>query len=782
MEVLLTQPDGTTIPAVSWGDESRNGYETTDGYTVVQTPEDTWVYASGRTKNGKLKASAVKAERKAPSGTPKRLRPASAPSPEIPASPPGGTFDGTQRSLVLLVDFPDQAAVGTVAADWNARFFGATNSVADFYDQASYGALSLVPATESHGTANDGVVGWLTMPYNHPNTLGTTGTANQQLAKDAIEAANPYVDFAAYDTNGDGSIESRECHITVIVAGYETAYGGASAQCGPSVVGPQVGPVFGGPPAVDGKSVGGRVPDAVYGYTQFGEWHCYTPWDSPGHMATLGIIAHELGHDLGWPDLYDIDGSSYGVGKWSLMGSGNWNFAGANAQGSDPALPDAFLRSYQGWSTPVEITGSQASVPITAASAADSVKRLGVNPGGVDWSFGAASGDGEYFLVENRQKTGYDAGLPGCGILIWHIDETRTSSNYANADETRKLVDLAEADGLEQLDLHLSQGNAGDPYPGSPLPNQWFDGTSNPNSNWYSGSPSVVVVHVLDTTCSPTMSVDLTGPSTNTSPVAVDDAYSTPEDTVLNEAAPGVLANDTDVDLDPMTAVLDTDVIHGSLTLNLDGSFDYTPDTAYVGTDSFTYHADDGTADSNIVTVDLTVTGTVMVGAGDIADCGVGAGQTAALINALPSATVFTLGDNAYSTGTITEYTDCYEPSWGAFKDRTYPSIGNHYAPNQTTGYFPYFSATPGGIGSPDGYYSYDQGPYWHVIVLNTEVDYSAGSAQEVWLRADSLRMLTRTCWPTGTRPGSVPTIRTGPRSPPRRSGMPCTSSVQISY
>ena len=407
VEVLLTQPDGTTVPAVSWGDEAVNGYETVDGYTVVQTPGDTWVYASGRTKNGKLKASAVKAERKAPSGTPKRLRPAAAPAPEIPASPPGGTFDGTQRSLVLLVDFPDQAAVGTVAADWSARFFGATNSVADFYDQASSGALDLAPATESHGTANDGVVGWLTMPYNHPNTLGTVGTANQQLAKDAILAANPYVDFAAYDTNGDGSIESRELHITVIAAGYETSYGGASAQCGPSVWGHKWDLSGVGAAVVDGKSVGGSVPGAVYGYTQFGEWHCYTPWDSPGHAATIGIMAHEIGHDLGWPDLYDTDGGSAGVGSWSLMGSGNWNFVGAGFEGSAPALPDAFLRSYQGWATPVEVTASESNVPITAASStADSVKRLGANPGGVDWSFLASSGTGEYFLVENRQKTG----------------------------------------------------------------------------------------------------------------------------------------------------------------------------------------------------------------------------------------------------------------------------------------------------------------------------------------------------------------------------------------
>ena len=103
------------------------------------------------------------------------------------------------------------------------------------------------------------------------------------------------------------------------------------------------------------------------------------------------------------------------------------------------------------------------------------------------------------------------------------------------------------------------------------------------------------------------MSVNLSVEAANTAPVAVDDGYSTPQDTVLNVAASGVLGNDTDADGDPLTAVLDTDVTSGTLTLNADGSFAYTPDAGSTGFDSFTYHANDGTADSNIVTVDLTV-------------------------------------------------------------------------------------------------------------------------------------------------------------------------------
>ena len=98
----------------------------------------------------------------------------------------------------------------------------------------------------------------------------------------------------------------------------------------------------------------------------------------------------------------------------------------------------------------------------------------------------------------------------------------------------------------------------------------------------------------------------------NNAPVAVDDAYSTPQDTTLNVSATGVLGNDTDADADPLTAVLDTDVSHGSLTLNSDGSFDYTPTGGYNGPDSFTYHANDGTDDSNVATVTVAVGNTAL--------------------------------------------------------------------------------------------------------------------------------------------------------------------------
>src|SRR5207247_1033932 len=103
-----------------------------------------------------------------------------------------------------------------------------------------------------------------------------------------------------------------------------------------------------------------------------------------------------------------------------------------------------------------------------------------------------------------------------------------------------------------------------------------------------------------------TVSIIITG--VNDAPVAVNDSYTTAEDTTLNVAAPGVLSNDSDVEGDSLSAVLVSQPTHGSLTLNGNGSFSYVPAANYNGTDSFTYKANDGQADSGIATVSINTT------------------------------------------------------------------------------------------------------------------------------------------------------------------------------
>src|SRR5438093_8123297 len=128
-----------------------------------------------------------------------------------------------------------------------------------------------------------------------------------------------------------------------------------------------------------------------------------------------------------------------------------------------------------------------------------------------------------------------------------------------------------------------------------------------------------------------------------------------------------------------------------------------------------------------------------LVGAGNIAKCGVtGAAATAVLLDNIPG-TVFAAGDAAYDNGTLTQYQQCYQPSWGLHKARTQPTPGERdYKTANAAGYFSYFGAAAGD--PKQGYYSYDLGT-WHIIVLNSGssslVPTTATSPQVQWLRAD---------------------------------------------
>ena len=134
----------------------------------------------------------------------------------------------------------------------------------------------------------------------------------------------------------------------------------------------------------------------------------------------------------------------------------------------------------------------------------------------------------------------------------------------------------------------------------------------------------------------------------------------------------------------------------------------------------------------------------VMIGAGDISDCNNNNDEaTATILDANLDGTVFLLGDNVYENGTLTEYNNCYQPTWGRHKSRTMPSAGNHeYNTLGGAGYYSYFGAAAGD--PSQGYYSYDVGD-WHVVVLNSNIARDVNSAQIAWLRSD-LAANTKSC------------------------------------
>ena len=160
--------------------------------------------------------------------------------------------------------------------------------------------------------------------------------------------------------------------------------------------------------------------------------------------------------------------------------------------------------------------------------------------------------------------------------------------------------------------------------------------------------------------------------------------------------------------------------------------------------------AADTSGDTITAHVDAPGTPQTLIGAGDIAECGIPwAGKTAALVDTIPG-TVFTLGDNAYPYGRAGDYATCYAPTWGRFKKRTHPAPGNHdYQENLPStdpdtiarGYFGYFGVAAGD--GPVGNYSYDVGG-WHIVVLNSSFEEKQilgrvldTTAQLSWLDAD---------------------------------------------
>jgi hypothetical protein len=128
----------------------------------------------------------------------------------------------------------------------------------------------------------------------------------------------------------------------------------------------------------------------------------------------------------------------------------------------------------------------------------------------------------------------------------------------------------------------------------------------------------------------------------------------------------------------------------------------------------------------------------VLLAAGDIAGCNTGGDTATAALLAASGGQIATLGDNVYPNGTPEQFAGCYGPTWGVFKGRTRPAVGNHeYATAGANGYYRYFGPAAGPPGK--GWYSYNLGA-WHVVVLNSNCSKIAcgnGSEQERWLRAD---------------------------------------------
>jgi len=514
-EFPLVQPDGSIVMVRQWGDEWNNGLETLDGYTIIKDQiSGYWVYAD--LIDGELVTTndvVGKNESVRINNLQKHLRPQPYLHPTVQLEKKvlgiEANSEGNERkTLALLIQFSDRKP-STTPAQLSSLLFNSSIGLKGYFLQTSYGKVELVAAEERQGISNDGIIE-VNLSYPHPNTAGNTKDPRvSKIIKDALSVADQYIDFERYDFNYDGAVSNDELTIIAVVAGYEAAYNPLSQ---PSVWAHYSSLDWVGAPLMDGKIIGSMAYGG--GYSMVGELHLETVGGN-AHLATVGVFAHEVSHALGLPDLYDTSQQSYGVGNWSLMGYGVWNKVGSQFEGSSPALLDAWSKWYLGWVEPAPINGSQEVVINQAETTADNAFYvLAPNPHQVDWTFQQHSGEGEYFLIENRQLVGMDSGLPGCGLLVWHIYEKAKENNLANNPPT-PLVYLVQADGQYHLDTKQNYGDEGDAYRSPSV----FNSSSTPNSNFYNGNASNVSITDLSL-CSESMTATLSYAQLNPLPVA----------------------------------------------------------------------------------------------------------------------------------------------------------------------------------------------------------------------------------------------------------------------
>ncbi len=410
------QPDGTLFTAHLIGDETVHWYETEDGYTVLKDRDGTWVYAQRREDGGLMPSAQVVGKDSPLSGRHLRqdrsllaaqVDKATERRSQLPMATQA-SITGTQDAVIILVEFADTGAGEGSGGSHDAAYFGSSTdgivlgssggNLADYLDEVSYGQLALTGIVANnmwHRTnqtelyyGQDSDPGQVCdSPFDVPTSTDNTNVCIYELVRNAVQMADSSgFDFSPYDHDGDGIVD----HVIVVHAGQDQAALGGDADD----IWSHWGVIPGGGEPVDGV--------AVENYVMVSEWDA------------MSVYAHEFMHDLGAPDLYDYDGDSQPVGRWSNMA---YNFETPRPPHTCGLLEvdiDAdFSNGMTGWITPVPMD----------ADSTYTVNRLDQNQNGSVFISEAPFSGNEYFLVENRSTAGYyDYSVPESGLVITHVD------------------------------------------------------------------------------------------------------------------------------------------------------------------------------------------------------------------------------------------------------------------------------------------------------------------------------------------------------------------------
>lgn len=304
-----------------------------------------------------------------------------------------GKFQGQRHGLIILVNFAD--------SKFNTSKFGPTQTLySRIANEANYGENNFKGSISDYFKAQSGgqflldfdVAGPVTLPHRYSyygqNDDDGYDKRPKEMVKEACQAVDGSVDFSKYDWDGDGEVEE----VFVVYAGN----GEHDTANQPNLIWPHMDNLanYGEQLTLDGVTIN--------------TYACASELNSDKTLSGIGTFCHEFSHCMGFPDMYDTasDGNNFGMGSWDLMDYGSYN-----GDGYVPAGYSGYEKMVCGWTTPIEL-----DKPMTV----NGMERLADM--GQTYIIYNKGNRNEYYILENRQPSGFDKYLPGSGLLIERVD------------------------------------------------------------------------------------------------------------------------------------------------------------------------------------------------------------------------------------------------------------------------------------------------------------------------------------------------------------------------
>ncbi len=462
--IEVEQPDGTTLSIILTGDEWFNYATTADGYLLTNGANGQWEYA--KWENNEVVSLGVKAQNemartaldratiakvgkftlKAEEANALRAKQRQMVSPRTVGEGP----NPVPRAIVILVNFSDVSFRSMNTPDkftnkLNQDNYNGVGSAKNYFEDASYGKYS--PDFDVFG------------PYTLDNNRAYYGGGRPdarpyQMVVDAytklVNDKSVNIDLSDYDSDGDTHIDN----IFIYYAGNNEAEGG-SQDC----IWPHKSQLF-----FNGElrpGVDGLVTQKGYTVDRYACTSELKGSSSVGEMCGIGTFCHEFTHVLGLPDVYDTD-NHHGwktSGDWDIMDAGAYN-----GGGHVPAGYTAYERFYMDWVKPT-VLNSAGDYELAVSSSSDSAAYI-ISYSGAHNMNGAFPNPQVFYLLENRLLEGWDAHIPGKGMVATRInfDKSVWQANSPNNDKTNLRIDIIEADGINNHDYSHS-GKPGDAFP-----------------------------------------------------------------------------------------------------------------------------------------------------------------------------------------------------------------------------------------------------------------------------------------------------------------------------